>query len=173
VPVDLRETLSLIHTLLAPGGRWVNYGPLNYAKGHPTAQRYTPDELYTLTQLAGFGLGEHQEAEIQLLGTRAAANGRTERVLSFTARKPSTPPALASSDPPPWLLFSHFPIPRFAGLDSFKPEHPVLGYVARAIDGTHTLRDLADAMIKEHGARPDAALPGTRALLSIVYQSCR
>ena len=79
----------------------------------------------------------------------------------------------SAGDPPSWLLFTHLPIPRFAGLDRFHPEHPVLAFVARAIDGTATLGDITARMIKEHGARPDAALAGTRALLTIVYQSCR
>jgi uncharacterized protein YbaR (Trm112 family)/SAM-dependent methyltransferase len=173
VPVDVRDSLSLIHRLLVPGGRWVNYGPLNYAKEQPASQRYTPEELASLVRLAGFEAGPVEEGEIQLLGTRAAANGRTERVLAFSARKPATAAPVEASDPPAWLLFSHLPIPRFPGLGRYQPEHPVLAYVARAIDGKATLRDLADAMIKEHGARPDAALPGTRGLLAIVYQACR
>src|SRR6185436_1691190 len=108
-------TLGVIHGLLAPGGRWLNFGPLNYPKDRPHAQRYPADELATLIGLAGFELGEVKEAEVQLLGTRAAANGRTDRVFAFAARKPATPPSQRESDPPAWLLFSHLPVPRFAG----------------------------------------------------------
>jgi uncharacterized protein YbaR (Trm112 family) len=172
VPVDVRDTLSVIHTLLAPGGRWVNYGPLNYPKDRPHAQRYTPDELARLIELAGFELGEVEEAEIELLGSRAAANGRSERVLTFTARK-SSQPGQAAGDPPPWLLFSHLPVPRFAGLEKYKADHPVMSTVAGAIDGKATIADLARRVIAEHGARPDAATAGTRALLSLIYQASR
>jgi len=173
VPVDVRETLSVIHTLLAPGGRWINHGPLNYPKDHPHAQRYTSDELFTLIRLAGFELGDAREDEVELLRSRHAANGRSERAITVAARKPATPPALPDGDPPCWLLFSHLAIPRFAGLDAFRPEHPVLAFVARAIDGNATLGDIAQRMVKEHGARADAAVAGTRAMLSLLYQSCR
>jgi len=173
VPVDVRDTLGVIPGLLAPGGRWINYGPLNYPKDRPHAQRYLPDELSTLIDLAGFELGTVEESEIELLGTRAAANGRTERVLAFTARKPASPPDRPTSDPPAWLLFSHLPVPRFAGLDGYKAEHPVVATLVAAIDGKVTLGELARLVVEKHGARPDAALAGTRALLSLVWQACR
>jgi hypothetical protein len=179
VPVDIRRTLSVIHPLLAPGGRWINHGPLNYQKQHPHSQRYTLDELYTLIRLAGFSPGEARAEQMPLLASRASANARLERVITFAARKeeisvpdPGTehPP---SAGPPPWLLFSHLPIPRFAGLDRFRTDHPVMAFVARGIDGAATLGDLAARMIKEHGARPDAALDGTRALVNLLHQECR
>jgi hypothetical protein len=170
VPVDLRETLALIHGLLAPGGRWINHGPLSYAKDRPHAQRYTPEELATLVALAGFDSGPVREEPIELLRSSAAANTRHERVLTFVARKQAAP---AAGDPPPWLLFPHLPVPRFPGLDGFRPDHPVLAFVARAIDGTATLGSIAARMVGEHGARPEVAIAGTRALLTIVYRSCR
>jgi hypothetical protein len=163
----------VIHTLLAPGGRWINYGPLNYPKERPHAQRYAPDELRTLIGQAGFELGPVEEAELQLLGTRAAANGRTESVLAFAARKPETAPELPPGDPPPWLLFSHLPVPRFRGLGGYQPEHPVVATIVAAIDGHKTLGELAQVVVEKHGARKDAAVAGTRALLSLVYQNTR
>jgi uncharacterized protein YbaR (Trm112 family) len=173
VPVDLRDTLGVIHGLLAPGGRWLNFGPLNYPKDRPHAHRYPPDELSALIGLAGFELGELAEAEIQLLGSRAAANGRTDRVFAFAARKPATAPAQPEVDPPVWLLFSHLPVPRFGGLDTYRPDNAVVATIVAAIDGQRTLRDLAKLVVEKHGARPDAAVAGTRALLSLVYQACR
>jgi uncharacterized protein YbaR (Trm112 family) len=173
VPVDVRDTLGVIHGLLAPGGRWLNFGPLNYAKERPHAQRYLPDELAALIGLAGFELGDVAEAEIQLLGSGAAANGRTDRVLAFVARKPVTPPTPPAGDPPSWLLFSHLPVPRFSGLDAYRPDHPVVATIVAAIDGKLTVRDLARVVVEKHGARADAAVAGTRALLSLVYQACK
>jgi uncharacterized protein YbaR (Trm112 family) len=172
VPVDVRETLALVHGLLVPGGRWLNQGPLNYPKDRPHAQRYSPEELAALVKLAGFEAGPVHGEDVALLSSQAAANGRRERVLTFAARKQ---PALPSSDgdPPPWLMLPHLPIPRFPGLDGFRADHPVLKFVAEAIDGRATLGDIARRMVKEHGARPDAALGGTRAILTLVYRGAR
>ena len=63
--------------------------------------------------------------------------------------------------------------PRFSGLERYQADHPVMATVVGAIDGTATVADLAARVIAEHGARPDAAVAGTRALLSLVYQACR
>jgi hypothetical protein len=172
VPADVRDTLGVIFRLLAPGGRWINYGPLNYPENHPVSQRYTPDELFALSSLAGFDLSEKRTARVDLLTSAASGRSRSEQVLASVARKVDPPPVRFDGDVPGWLLFAHLPIPRFPGLDSYQPEHGVLAYVARKIDGHATLGDIASCMIREHGARRDAALPGTRALLSIVYQAC-
>ena len=49
----------------------------------------------------------------------------------------------------------------------------MLGYLAGLIDGQRTLQDLAARMVKDHGARPDAVLAGTRAALALLWQSAR
>jgi len=172
VPVDLTDTLGLIHGLLAPGGCWINFGPLSYPQNHPVAQRYSADELFALTSLAGFELLEKRTGRIDLLASRASARRRSEQVIASAARKLDPAPVRFDGDVPAWLLFAHLPIPRFAGLDVYRPEHVVLAYVARQIDGKTTLADIARRMIKEHGARADAAVQGTRALLTIVHQAC-
>ncbi|HEX9294680.1 MAG TPA: methyltransferase domain-containing protein [Polyangiaceae bacterium] len=172
VPVDLRDTLGVIHRLLAPGGRWINYGPLHYRQDHPVAQRYTADEVFTLSALAGFDVSEKRIGRIDLLTSQASARSRTEQVVASAACKADPPPLRFDGQVPAWLLLAHLPIPRFAGLDGYRPEHGVLAYVARKIDGKATLGDIAACMIQEHGARKDAALHGTRALVTIVYQAC-
>jgi hypothetical protein len=71
------------------------------------------------------------------------------------------------------MVLSHLPIPRFEGLDAYKPDHPLLVYLQKLIDGNATLDDLAQRMIDEHGARPDAALDGTRALVNVLIGAAR
>lgn len=173
VPVDIRETLALIHRLLASGGRWINTGPLSYGKERLYSHRYTRDELFELTNLAGFELGAPLTSEVPLLKSPSGPPFRVEQVLTFAARK--RPPTVTPEpgEPPAWLLFSHLPIPRFPGLDSFEPGHPLLGYIAGLIDGRATLGDLAVRMRKDHGARADAALNGTRGMVNLVYSECK
>ncbi len=172
VPRDLRETIPLIHRLLAPGGRWLNYGPLSYPKETPHAQRYSFEELYELIRLGGFELGPTTLTTIDYMHSRAMARARTADVLTFAARRQEAS-AAPGGDPPAWLLLGHLPIERFSGLDRYKPEHPMLGYLAGLIDGRRTLEDLAARMIEDHGARPDAALGGTRAALALLWQTAR
>jgi SAM-dependent methyltransferase len=168
---DLARTIGVIHRLVAPGGRWINLGPLSHPSDRPASRRYTEGELCELVRLAGFELGTIRKVWLDLLRSRASGRARSELALLFAAKK--TDAAVVDSDVPRWLVLSHIAIPRFSGLDGYRPEHGVLAYIARQIDGKTTLADIASRMVKEHGARPDAALDGTRALLSIVYQACR
>jgi hypothetical protein len=171
VPVDIRDTISLIHRLLAPGGRWLHYGPLSYPHPHQQAQRYSYEELYELATLGAFELGPRTFTTIDYMRSGSTGRGKTADVLTFAARKRPPPTSSPDTSPPPWLLLAHLPIPRFAGLDAYQPEHPMLAYVAGLIDGTRTLQDLATRMIEDHGARPDAALAGTRAMLALLWQA--
>jgi len=173
VPTDIRDTLSLIFTLLKPGGRWLNYGPLSYPQGHNYGQRYSYDELYQLVSLATFEMSEPTITSIEYMRSKYAARGKSADVLTFSARKPSSPAPVPESEPPAWLLLSHLPVPRFAGLDSHKPDHPLLGYLAGLIDGKRSIADFAERMIKDHGARPDAAVTGTRAMLALLRENVR
>jgi SAM-dependent methyltransferase/uncharacterized protein YbaR (Trm112 family) len=173
VPRDIRESIPLIHRLLAPGGRWLMYGPLSYPKEHPHAQRYSYEELYDLVRLGAFDLGPPTITTIDYMHSRASARGKTAEVLTFAARKREATSGPPDQDPPAWLLLGHLPIARFPGLASYQPEHPMLGYLAGLIDGKRTLEDLAARMVQDHGARPDAVLAGTRAALSLLWQSAR
>jgi uncharacterized protein YbaR (Trm112 family) len=173
VPADLRDTISLVHRLLAPGGRWLNYGPLSYPLEHHHGQRYSPDELVELTHAAGFALPRLNLTVIDYMRSRANRRWKTVEVFTFAARKPVTDvePLGAVGDAPAWLMFSHLPIPHFPGLQGYVPDHPMLGYLGGLIDGKHTLSDLASRMVAEHGARPDSALDGTRAMLALLHKA--
>jgi uncharacterized protein YbaR (Trm112 family) len=173
VPVDIRETISLVYRLLAPGGRWLNYGPLSYPKGHAHVQRYSYQELYELIRLGAFDLSTPAVTTIDYMHSAASARGKTAEVVTFAARKLDPGAAVSTGDPPAWLLLSHLPIARFPGLDVYQPEHPMLGYLAGLIDGKRTLEDLAARMIEDHGARPDAVLAGTRAALGLLWKTAR
>ena len=111
VPRDLRETIPLIHRLLAPGGRWLNYGPLSYPKEHPHAQRYSYEELYELIRLGAFDLGPTTLTNIDYMRSAACARGKTAEVLTFAARRMEPTASTASGEPPAWLLLGHLRSP--------------------------------------------------------------
>jgi hypothetical protein len=183
VPVDLRETLGLLHGLLAPGGRWLNYGPLSYQADRVHSHRYTPEEVYELIGLAAFDLGPPTVNVIDYMQSKAAARGKVVDVITFAARRRPVAEipadavraggagASGSPVPPAWLVLPHLPVPRFAGLAGYKPDHPMLVYLVGLIDGERSMAQMARKMIDEHGARPDAALAGTRAMMAIVLEA--
>ena len=82
VPADVRETIGVVHRLLAPGGRWLNYGPLSYPQEHRHGQRYSPDELVELIRAGGFELPGLSRTVIDYM--RSRGNGRWKMVEVFT-----------------------------------------------------------------------------------------
>jgi hypothetical protein len=130
--------------------------------------------LVELTRAAGFELPGVERTVIDYMRSRANRRWKTVEVFTFAARKlgaDEAPSVSAVGDAPPWLMFSHLPIPAFPGLEGYVPEHPMLGYLGKLIDGKRTLADLAARVVADHGARPEAALDGTRAMLALLHKA--
>ncbi len=145
VDVDARAVIGQVHRLLAPGGRWINSGPLLYPPGRPPAQRFTPQELRELVELAGFEVEHHQLDEVRYLCSPLSAHARLEGVLTFVARKRGDPPASAGS-PPAWVMLPHLPVERPRAARAASLGHPLLSEALALIDGERTLPEVAAAL---------------------------
>ena len=89
VPTDLQALLRRVHGLLAPGGRWINHGPLIYrpdALG--IARWYTRQEIFELAASVGFRIGAWESAPQPHLVSPLTGRGLIENVLTFEASRP-------------------------------------------------------------------------------------
>lgn len=165
IDVDARRVMGLVHTLLAPGGRWINSGPLLYPPGRPPAQRFSPEELLELAQLAGFEIQQHGLEQVRYLCSPASGHARLESVLTFVARKCS-PPGSGSGVPPAWVMLPHLPVEPPPGARGAMLGHPLLREALALIDGERTLDQIA-ALLGERGRIPAgvSARDATAALL--------
>jgi len=88
VPTDLEELLGHLHRLLAPGGRWINQGPLIYRPDAlPIARWYTRQEIFDLASRVGFKMGSWQSASQAHLVSPLTGRGLIENVLTFEAAR--------------------------------------------------------------------------------------
>ncbi|KAI0663981.1 N2227-domain-containing protein [Cubamyces menziesii] len=56
------ETLQHIHTLLRPGGKWINLGPLLWTGGGQASVELSLEEVLRLAEMVGFSVvGEHED----------------------------------------------------------------------------------------------------------------
>lgn len=56
------ETIEHIHSLLRPGGKWVNLGPLLWTGGGQAAVELSLEEVLRLAEMVGFSLsGQNEE----------------------------------------------------------------------------------------------------------------
>ncbi len=149
VPTDLRDFIGEVFRLLKPGGRWINLGPLRYRPEIPVIHRFSREEVFELARRAGFRIDRWIVESVPYLVSKLNGRGKVESVLAFSAN-----PVSGTTDtelPPAWLLFRHLPIPVFPGLSMFVSDDPAEQMVASAIDGRHTLDDIAAIIASKAG----------------------
>jgi SAM-dependent methyltransferase/uncharacterized protein YbaR (Trm112 family) len=145
-PRDLRDFVSTVHRLLAPGGRWLNLGPLLYAPEIPIGRRFAREELFDLAARVGFHVDRWETASVPYLVSKLNGRGKVEWVLAFSATKLEASTESASvpeAGPPDWLLFTHLPVPTFAGQSSVASAPRGSELVLSLIDGRRTQDDIA------------------------------
>jgi len=88
VPTDLDALLRRVHGLLAPGGRWINHGPLIYRPDAlPIARWYTRQEIFELAGAIGFRMGAWESVVQPHLVSPLTGRGLIESVLTFEATR--------------------------------------------------------------------------------------
>lgn len=167
VPDDARDAIGVVHRLLKPGGRWLNFGPLIYPKDRPYRARYTPSELVELIALSGFDVVSSRLDMLEFLRSPSAGFARIEQVMTSLAVKQ------AGVEGEAWLIAPHLPVPRFDGLATYRAPHPLLGYVAAMIDGRASLREITRRVIREHAIPKAVAEPGVPAAAAEIARHCR
>jgi uncharacterized protein YbaR (Trm112 family)/SAM-dependent methyltransferase len=143
-PADVRDFISTVHRLLAPGGRWLNLGPLLYGPDVPIALRFGREELFDLAARAGFRVEDWSTDSAPYLVSRLNGRGKVEWVLAFSATKlASDQAAPRDGGPPSWLIFNHLPVPTFEGQSMAWSGTPGYQLVISAVDGRRTIDDIA------------------------------
>ena len=86
VPTNLAEFLRTLQALLAPGGRWINHGPLIYPPDAlPIAQWYSRQEIFELASAVGFRMQDWESASQPCLLSPLTGRGKIETVFTFEA----------------------------------------------------------------------------------------
>jgi hypothetical protein len=88
VPIDFQELLGRVHALLAPGGRWINHGPLLYRPDMlSVGQWYAREEIVELAESVGFQMGAWESASAPNVVSPLSGRGVVENVVTFEARR--------------------------------------------------------------------------------------
>jgi SAM-dependent methyltransferase/uncharacterized protein YbaR (Trm112 family) len=85
VPQNLESFLATLQRKLAPGGRWLNQGPLLYPEETPLPRRFSRSEVFELAAQAGFRIGHWSSESQPYLVSPLTGRGKVERVLTFEA----------------------------------------------------------------------------------------
>lgn len=165
VSADLPETIATIHRVLKPNGLWLNQGPLRF--GGSAARRYSIEEVHELVRTGGFELVAGRTDDAPYFDSPHAGSRRIETVYGFAARRlPGTPETrTVASAEPAWASDITAPIPLVPELGALQERLIFSAGALSLIDGTRSLRDLAEALGAELGVEPQRLVEPLRGLL--------
>lgn len=152
LPPSLPALSVVINDLLAPGGSFVNFGPLGFNHAR-SIDNPSLEEVLEIVAGAGFAVAEPKRRSLPYMQSPASAHGRLEYVTAFAATKTGAAQArpAAPSLLPPWLQARDVPVPRLKSFDSFAVFNSILLDTMGFVDGKRTLGQIAEAFAQRHG----------------------
>lgn len=173
VPEDLPRFATRINRLLAPGGRWLNFGSLAFGQGERSA-RLSTEEALAAVIAAGFGTPRTAEHGIPYMRSPASRHGRIETVLAWCAAKERAAPAPPEhSTLPEWLVRSELPVPL---LEEFKVQAlstRIYAFLMSLVDGKRSVRDMARVLVEQRLMAPQEAESAVRSFLTRMHADAR
>lgn len=168
LPHDLRHFLPQINRLLPVGGLWVNTGSLAFFDTDPCC-RYSEKEVLELVESSGFDIVGIDHRTIPYLQSPHSAHGRTERIVSFAARKKlDVMPNRQSVTTPDWITDTNLKVPASAEYAFSSSSHLLTAQVLAAIDGKRSINAIARLVAREYDlSLEECTLAVQRILLDI------
>jgi hypothetical protein len=173
LPEPFAEFAARVNMLLAPGGRWINFGSLSFHSADP-ARWLSREECAEVIATAGFDPPELAESTIPYMCSPASRHGRRERVLSWTATKARSAKRMPRHEAlPDWLVRGKDPVPL---LDSFRAQGTatrIHAFIMSLIDGRRTVGDMARVLEQQDLMTRAEAEPAIRSFLIKMYEDSR
>jgi SAM-dependent methyltransferase len=171
LPEPLPTLCRRINALLRSGGRWINFGSLDFHVGDPALQ-FSREECAEIIAATGFDAPRLRDATLPYLCSPASRHGRLEQVLAWSATKRNeAPPAARPQLLPGWLVAGREPVPL---LDVFRLQAPatrIRGYILSLIDGRRSLNEIVAIFDQQKLMTHEEAEATIRSLLIRMYQS--
>ena len=143
VDLDFESVALAVSRLLAPGGRWVNFGSLAFPWRRP-GLRYDPDEVRDVVSEAGFEVVLQRDMTLPYMRSPISRHGRDECVAVFGADKRRRGPREpADTGLPQWLRDLSVPVPRDESLTLAADASRIQAVVLSLIDGQRSVDELA------------------------------
>ena len=162
-----------INSLLTDGGRWLNFGSLNFHDADP-ALRYGLDECRAALEQNGFGDITVEEREIPYLCSPASRHARHERVVSWTANKQRDIKKVPRHHAlPEWLVRGTDPVPLGDSFRSQAAATRIHAFLMSLIDGRRSIKDMAKLVVEQRLMSAAEAEPAIRSFLIKMHDDAR
>lgn len=151
IPQNLRTFIPRINRILPYGGVWVNTGSLAFFHSDET-WCYSEEEVLELVAENGFEILATERRTVTYLQSPHSAHGRTENILSFSARKVrDVDPGTAYSYLPDWILDESKSIPASTEWTISSSNHMFMAHILGAIDGKLTIDQIGRMVAQQYG----------------------
>jgi SAM-dependent methyltransferase/uncharacterized protein YbaR (Trm112 family) len=171
VELDFESIALAVNRLLAPGGRWVNFGSLAFPWRRP-GLRYGPDEVRDVVTEAGFEVTLQRDATLPYMQSPASRHGRVETVALFAADKRRRGPREPSDvTQPAWLRETTRPVPRTESLALAADASRIQAVLLALVDGQRSIDELVRIVTEQGLLPPPQASSAVRGLLERLHRS--
>ena len=173
LPEPFEVFCGRVNALLAPEGRWINFGSLSFHASDP-ALHYSRDECVDIVAQTGFAAPRVAERVIPYMCSPASRHGRRERIFCFAATKRANAGKVPRHEAlPDWLVRGREPVPQ---LDSFRTQAAatrIHAFIMSLIDGRRSLGDMAQVLADQKLMTREEAEPAIRSFLAKMYEESR
>lgn len=151
VPEDFGGLARRLGHWLAPGGRWLSFGPLSFESQAPE-DRLTPEEMGQALEAAGFAVEHTALCRVDYLHSPHAMGRRGEEVFLFVAtRGDAVAEALPFDFYPEWMIDGRQPIPALELFDGLRAERTFDVEILKCIDGRASIEDIVVMLSSRYG----------------------
>ena len=170
VPQNLRNFVPRINQILKKGGQWLNCGTLAFFHRDPS-WCYSEEEVTELLEKNGFKVITSNRVEIKYLNSPVSANGRTEKVFNFCAKKvrdavvPSKYEYL-----PKWILNTTKAIPVDDEFTIQSSRYLLQAQVIGAIDGNRSIEQIGALVAQQYGLQLNEATHAVRRIMVDLHE---
>src|SRR6187399_212698 len=159
-----------INLLLKPGGRWINFGSLAFARA-AHAERVSLEEVTELMPQLGFTDFTAREGSMPYMRSPASRHARIESTVSWITNKMATPAEIPRARVlPEWLLLPDKPVPRTPALEMQAISSRVHAFLPALINGERSQRDMARILVEQRLMSADEAEQAVRMFLARLHE---
>ena len=155
LPESFRVVARRLGAMLAPGGRWISFGPLSFEALDPD-ERFVPEEMLEALEEAGFRV-EHSGLErVDYLHSPHGMQRRGEEIFVFAATRGELRPVEEEyAYYPAWMTDGRQPIPVLPELEQLRAERIFDVEILKCIDGRASIEDIVVILSNRYGLAPD------------------
>jgi len=159
-----------INLLLKPGGRWINFGSLAFARA-AHAERVSLEEVTELMPQLGFTDFTAREGSMPYMRSPASRHARIESTVAWVTNKKATPAEIPRARVlPEWLLLPDKPVPRTPALEMQAISSRVHAFLLALINGERSQRDMARILVEQRLMSADEAEQAVRMFLARLHE---